>query len=79
LPTVEEKFGVKNGKALIEAFKHSEVDVVGGITRTKMWNDVVKPVGWDPLVNNSAKAADVLPKVSAGVQKLLDEYWAKQA
>ncbi|MFN8488218.1 MAG: extracellular solute-binding protein [Caldilineaceae bacterium] len=78
LPTIQEKFGVKNGKALIQAIKNSEVDVISGVTRGKLWSDVVKPVGWDPIINNSAKAADVLPKVNEGVQKLLDEYWAKQ-
>lgn len=78
LPTIEERFGVKNGKAFIEAFNRSEVDVVGGVTRGKIWSEVVKPVGWDPIINNSATAAEVLPKVSEGVQKLLDDYWAQQ-
>jgi multiple sugar transport system substrate-binding protein len=78
LPTAEEKFGVKNGKALIEAFKRSEVDVVGGVPRSVMWNQVVKPAGWDPINNNSATAAEALPKVTEGVQALLDEYWASK-
>lgn len=77
-PTIEKNFGVKNGKALIEAFKNSQVDVVGGVPRAKMWSEVVKPTAWDPMVNGSAKAADVLPKADAGLQKLLDEYWATQ-
>lgn len=76
LPTIEEKFEVKNGKAFIEAFKRSQVDVVGGVPRSKMWSEVVKPVGWDPLIAGSAKAADVLPQVDAGLQALIDEYWA---
>ena len=76
LPTIEEKFEVKNGKAYIEAFKRSQVDVVGGVPRSKMWSEVVKPVGWDPLIGGTAKAADVLPQVDAGLQALLDEYWA---
>jgi len=75
LPVVTERFEVKNGKALLEAFKRSEVDVVGGVPRSKMWSEVVKPVGWDPLINGSATAAEVLPKVDEGVQALLDEYW----
>lgn len=76
LPTIEEKFEVKNGKAFIEAFKRSQVDVVGGVPRSKMWSEVIKPVGWDPLIAGSAKAADVLPQVDAGLQALIDEYWA---
>jgi multiple sugar transport system substrate-binding protein len=73
LPVVEEKFEVKNAKAFIEAFDHGEVDVVGKVPRSKMWSEVVKPVAWDPLIGGTAKAADVLPKVDEGVQKLLDE------
>lgn len=73
LPTIEERFEVKNGKAFIEAFNRSEVDVVGKVPRSKIWSEVVKPVGWDPLIGGTAKAADVLPKVDEGVQKLLDE------
>ncbi len=76
LPTIEKNFEVKNGKAFIEALKHSEVDVVGGVPRSKLNAEVVKPIGWDPLINGSAKAADVLPKVDAAIQALLDEYWA---
>jgi multiple sugar transport system substrate-binding protein len=76
LPKIQENFQVGNGKAFLEAFKRSEVDVVGGVPRSKMWGEVVKPVGYDPLTGGSAKAADVLPKVDEGIQKLLDEYWA---
>ncbi|HEY9075963.1 MAG TPA: extracellular solute-binding protein [Anaerolineaceae bacterium] len=76
VPMIAERFQVKNGKAFIEAIKKSEVDVVGAITRTKITNEVVKPVAWDPLNNGKATAADVLSKVDAGVQKLFDEYWA---
>lgn len=73
LPKIEENFEVKNGKALLEAFKRSEVDVVGKVPRSQMWSQVVKPVGWDPLMAGKATAAEVLPKVDEGVQKLLDE------
>jgi len=76
IPTIEEKFGVKNGAAFMEAFKESEVDVIGGVTRTQMWSEVVKPVGWDPLVAGDATAEEVLPMVDEGVQAMLDEYWA---
>ena len=76
IPTIKEKFGVENGKAFIEAFKHSEVDVVGGIPRSKMWSEVVKPVGYDPMLGGSATAAEVLPKVDEELQKVIDDYWA---
>ena len=76
IPTIKERFGVENGQAFVEAFKHAEVDVVSGVPRSKMWSEVVKPEGWDPLINNSATAADVLPKVDATLQALLDDYWA---
>jgi multiple sugar transport system substrate-binding protein len=75
LPTIKERFGVENGQAFVEAFRLSEVDVIGGVNRTKMWSEVVKPTGYDPLLGNSAAAAEVLPGVDEGVQRLLDEYW----
>ncbi|MCB0058331.1 MAG: extracellular solute-binding protein, partial [Caldilineaceae bacterium] len=78
IPTVAERFGVQNGAAFLNAFTNSEVDVIGGVTRTQMWTEVVMPVGYDPLTNNSASAAEVMPAVNEGVQKLLDEYWANQ-
>lgn len=76
IPTIEERFGVTNGQAFVEAVKRTEVDVIGGVSRGQMWNEVVKPVGWDPLLNNSATAAEVLPAVTEGVQALLDAHWA---
>lgn len=78
IPTIAERFGVQNGAAFLNAFTNSEVDVIGGVTRTQMWSEVVMPVGYDPLTNNSASAAEVMPAVNEGVQKLLDEYWATQ-
>ena len=78
IPTIQERFGVQNGAAFLKAFSSSEVDVIGGVTRTQMWSEVVQPVGYDPLTNNSATAAEVMPAVNEGVQKLLDEYWAAQ-
>ncbi len=76
LPTVQEKFQFSNAKAFIEAFKRSEVDVIGGVPRSKMNGEVVKPLAYDKLVNNSATAAEVLPEVDKALQALLDEYWA---
>ena len=76
IPTVQEKFQFSNAKAFIEAFKRSEVDVIGGVPRSKMNGEVVKPLAYDKLVNNSAKAAEVLPEVDKALQALLDEYWA---
>ena len=76
IPTIQEKFGVQNGQAFVEAFKRSEVDVVGGVPRSKMWGEVVKPFGYDPMVGGSATAAEVLPKVDEELQKLIDDYWA---
>ncbi len=76
IPTIEERFGVTNGQAFVEAVKRTEVDVIGGVSRGQMWNEVVRPVGWDPLLNNTATAAEVLPAVTQGVQALLDAHWA---
>ncbi len=78
IPTIEERFGVKNGQAFLESFKRSEVDVIGGIPRSKMWSEVVKPVGWDPLIGGSATAEEVLPKVDEELQAMIDEYWESQ-
>jgi ABC-type glycerol-3-phosphate transport system substrate-binding protein len=76
VPTVEERFQITNAKAFIEAFKRSEVDVIGGVPRSKMNGEVVKPLAYDKLVANLATAAEVLPEVDAAMQALLDEYWA---
>ena len=76
IPTIQERFGVENGQAFIESFNRSEVDVVGGIPRSKMWSEIVKPFGYDPLINNSATAAEVLPEVDQKLQELIDEFWA---
>lgn len=72
LPAVGQTYEVKNGRAFIEALRRSQVDVIGKVPRSKMWAEVVKPLAYDPLQNNSARAADVLPKVDAALQKLLD-------
>ena len=76
VPTVKEKFGLEDGANFIEAFKRSEVDVIGGIPRSKFWLEAVKPIGYDPLTNNSATAAEVMSAVDEAVQGMLDEYWA---
>ncbi|MBN1665515.1 MAG: extracellular solute-binding protein [Anaerolineales bacterium] len=76
IPMIKERFGVENGQAFVEAFNRSEVDVISGVPRSKMWSEIVKPEGWDPLINNSATAAEVLPKVDTALQALVDEYWA---
>jgi multiple sugar transport system substrate-binding protein len=78
IPTIKEKFGVENGQAFVEALKISEVDVVGGIPRSKMWSEIVKPTGYDPLTAGSATAEEVLPKVDEELQALIDEYWASK-
>jgi len=76
VPTVEEKYQFKNAKAFIQALKNSQVDVVGGLPRSKMWAETVKPIGWDPMINGSASAADALAAVDKELQVKLDEYWA---
>lgn len=76
LPTVKEKFGLEDGENFFEAFKRSEVDVIGGVSRTQFWLEAVKPIGYDPILNNSATAAEVMPKVDEAVQGLLDEFWS---
>jgi hypothetical protein len=73
---IEERFEVKNGRAFIEAFNRAEIDVVGGVPRSLMWSEIVKPIGYDPLLNNSATAAEVLPLVDEALQAKIDEYWA---
>lgn len=76
VPMIKEKFGVSNGKAFIDAFQSSVVDVVSGVPRSKFDNEAVKPLGWDPLTLGTATAAEVLPKVDAKAQELLDTYWS---
>jgi ABC-type glycerol-3-phosphate transport system substrate-binding protein len=76
LPTIQERFEVQNGQAFIKALENSQVDVISGVPRSLMWSEIVKPTGWDPLINGSASAADVLPLVDQQLQAKLDEYWA---
>lgn len=75
-PTIEANHGVKNYKAFLTAFENGVSDVISGLPRNTYWLEVVKPVGWDPLMGGQATAADVLPLVDEGVQKILDDYWA---
>lgn len=77
-PKVQENHGLTNTQAFLTAFGKGEVDVISGLPRAQYWNEVVKPVGWDPLLAGSATAAEVLPKVDEGVQALLDEYWSSR-
>lgn len=59
LPMVQERFQLSNAKAFLEAFKHSEVDVIGGVPRSKLNGEVVKPLAYDKLVNNSDRKSVV--------------------
>ena len=79
LPSTKDLYGIQNGQAFLDAFKEGQIDVVSaGVPRTKMWAEVVKPTAWDLLNAGTAKAADVLPKVDAALQKQLDDYWKTQ-
>jgi multiple sugar transport system substrate-binding protein len=76
VPLAKETWGISNGQAFIDAFTSTQIDVISGVPRSKMNAEAVKPTGWDVLTANKGNAVDVLPKVDAAVQKLLDEYWA---
>jgi multiple sugar transport system substrate-binding protein len=76
VPTVEERFQITNAKAFLDAFKRSEPDVIGGVPRSRMNGEVVKPLAYDKLVADLGTAAEVLPEVDAAMQAILDEYWA---
>ncbi len=78
LPMIKERFGVENGQAFVNAIQNSEVDVIGGVPRSQMWSEVVKPFGYDPMMNGSQTAEEALPKVETELQALVDEYWASQ-
>ncbi len=74
IPFTKTEYGVENGQAWLDAFKEGQIDVVSaGVPRSKMWAETVKPVAWDMLNNGTAKAAEVLPKVDAKLQPMLDE------
>lgn len=75
-PKVRETYGVNNTPAFLKAFSTAEIDIVSGLPRSQYWNEVVKPVGWDPVIAGSATAAEVMPQVDAGVQKMFDDFWA---
>ena len=73
---MQERFGLESGENFFEAFKRSEVDVIGGVSRTQFWLEAVKPIGYDPILNNSATAAEVMGAVDEAVQAMLDEFWS---
>src|SRR5439155_25642875 len=50
IPNVQKTYGVENAKVFVDAFKESMPDVIGEVPRSKMWSEVVKPVGWDVLM-----------------------------
>ncbi len=78
LPAIKQNFGVENGKAFVDALKNSQVDVISGVPRSKMWSEVVKPTAWDPLTAGSKKAEEVMPEVDKKLNAMLDEYWKTQ-
>ena len=78
IPYIKETHGVTNGQAFLDAFTKGQIDVVSGVPRSKMWSEVVKPVGWDTMMAGKAKATEALPKVDEALNKVLDEYWASQ-
>jgi len=43
-----------------------------------MWSEIVKPTGYDPMINGSATAEEVLPQVDQELQEMIDDYWANQ-
>jgi len=75
LPTVKTRYGVENGAAFLKAFANAVPDVIGEVSRTKIWTEAVKPLGWDPLIAGSATAKDVMPKVDQKLQSILDDHW----
>jgi multiple sugar transport system substrate-binding protein len=75
VPMTKDQYGIENGQAFLDAFKEGQIDVVSGVPRSKMWAEVVKPLAYDVINAGTSKATDVLPKVDAALQKLLDEYW----
>ncbi len=77
-PKAQETYGLTNTQAFITAFQKGEIDIVSGLPRSQYWNEVIKPVGWDVIIANSATAAEVLPQVDAGVQQMFDDYWASK-
>lgn len=52
-PMVQKNHGLTNTKAFLTAFEKGEADVISGMPRSQYWNEVVKPVGWDPLIAGS--------------------------
>jgi multiple sugar transport system substrate-binding protein len=78
LPKLPDTYGVKNGKVFLDALKKSQVDVIGGVPRSKIWAETVKPTGWDPMIAGKLKADEALKQVDEKLQKVLDDYWKTQ-
>jgi len=72
LPTIKERYGVDNGDQWLKIIDNLEVDVIGP-SRSAIWNECIKPLGWDPMWVGEKTAAEVLPEVDACVQGLLDD------
>jgi ABC-type glycerol-3-phosphate transport system substrate-binding protein len=74
---VKKNYNFQNAEAFAKALEIGGVSVVGEIDETLLWNEALKEA-WDAMQGGMKKASEVIPVANQKIQKILDDYWAKQ-
>ena len=73
-PLAKEQFKLENTAAFIET---GILHLAGEVDDRFIYNEVLKEA-FDKLIAGHAQAKDIIPEVNRKLQKILDDYWAKQ-
>ena len=76
-PLAKEQFKLENTAAFIKAFETGILHLAGEVDDRFIYNEVLKEA-FDKLIAGHAQAKDIIPEVNRKLQKILDDYWAKQ-
>ncbi|MBI2940380.1 MAG: extracellular solute-binding protein [Chloroflexi bacterium] len=71
-------FGCENAEAFVKAMETGIIHLVGEITDAQLANEAGLQAAIDAMIAGQKKAAELIPAVNTQIQKVLDEYWAKQ-
>ncbi|MBI2939381.1 MAG: extracellular solute-binding protein [Chloroflexi bacterium] len=75
--TAKKNFNFKYAEAFAKSLEMGSIDIVGEIDDTFLWNEVHK-AAWDAMQGGQKKASELIPDMNKAMQKILDDYWAKQ-
>lgn len=73
----KEKWGLENTQPFIDAFSTGILHLAGEVDDRIVTNEVFGPAR-DKMVAGEADALTVVPEMNTAIQKILDDYWAKQ-